>query len=177
MLHTLVPSPTQFSPPFAGAGLLHVLVSVPPPQLLEHAPKSDHPPSSALSPVMPSAIRHMGWQLYASSIIRPSQASANHFYMKCSQPQNKHHSSFTPTSRTCTGLCVACADRIAYTIFAAICTCGVAACSLVSPAATRFRASAEPRPSSVQCTFASNTVCNAAQTSPTQFHVQYQQHN
>ena len=44
-------SPTQFLPPFAGAGLLHflVFVMVPPPQVLLHALNLDHferPPST-----------------------------------------------------------------------------------------------------------------------------------
>jgi len=46
-----VPEPWQFAPPFAGAGLLHVLERdlVPPPQEAEQADKSDHadhPPST-----------------------------------------------------------------------------------------------------------------------------------
>ena len=87
------------------------------------------------------------------------------------------HSSFTPTSRTCTGLCVASTDCIANTMFAAIRRRRVAACSLVSPAATSPRATAVTRPSSVQCTVARNAACNTVQTQPTQSHVQYQQHN
>ena len=66
VLHTLVASPTQSLPPFARAGLLHVLVSVPPPQLFEHAPKPDHPPSSVLSPVMPSATQCVRQQCHDS---------------------------------------------------------------------------------------------------------------
>jgi len=66
VLHTLVASPTQSLPPFARAGLLHVLVSVPPPQLFEHAPKPDHPPSSVLSPLMPSATQYVRQQCHDS---------------------------------------------------------------------------------------------------------------
>ena len=71
VLHSLVASPTQSLPPLAGAGLLHVLVSVPPPQLLDHAPKPDHPPSSVLSPVMPSATRFTSIGNATNRNIRP----------------------------------------------------------------------------------------------------------
>ena len=75
VLHTLVASPTQSLPLFAGAGLLQVLVSVPPPQRFEHAPKSDHPPSSVLSPLMPSAAQSIGGRQCYDSPINNSHAS------------------------------------------------------------------------------------------------------
>ena len=72
--------------------MLHVLVSVPPPQLFEHAPKSDHPPSSVVSPVMPSATRQMGWVGTAMTPRvpphnHPANHPASHFCMRFSE----HH--------------------------------------------------------------------------------------
>lgn len=46
MLHASLASPTQSLPPCAGAGLLQVLVRIPPPHALEHSPYLDHPPST-----------------------------------------------------------------------------------------------------------------------------------
>ena len=60
VLHAMIEAPTQSLPPFAGAGLLHVLVCVPPLQALEHALRGDHPPSTVLSPVTPSTM----WQTH-----------------------------------------------------------------------------------------------------------------
>ena len=174
MLHIFVPSPTQFLPPFARAGLLHVLVSVPPPQLFEHASKPDHPPSRVLSPVMPSATQSVCQQCATTrpSTHRNHQQKPLLHQMLGATKQTPHliHTN-KPTSRTCTGLRIACADRIANTMFAAIRRRRVAARSLVSPAATSPGASAVTRPSSVQYTVARNAVCNTVQTPPTQFNV------
>ena len=61
VLHLALASATQSLPPFAGAGLLQVLVCVPPSQALEHAPKPDHPQSSGVPyPVTPSATQQLG---------------------------------------------------------------------------------------------------------------------
>ena len=44
MLQDWEESPEQFAPPLAGAGLLQLLLWVPPPQLAEQADQSDQPP-------------------------------------------------------------------------------------------------------------------------------------
>ena len=49
MLHNPHAAPTQSLPPFAGAGLLQVLLWVPPLQAVEQALNRDHPPSTSTS--------------------------------------------------------------------------------------------------------------------------------
>ena len=51
LLHNAHAPPTQPLPPFAGAGLLQVLLLVPTAQAVEHAPNRDHPPSTSTSQI------------------------------------------------------------------------------------------------------------------------------
>ena len=61
-------APTQFLPPFAGAGLLHflVFVMVPPPQVLLHALNADHfdkPPSTETRKKNNTIKHDLNWKL------------------------------------------------------------------------------------------------------------------
>jgi hypothetical protein len=46
VLHACVEVPLQFRPPLAGAGLVHVRVTIPPPHETEQLPNSVQPPST-----------------------------------------------------------------------------------------------------------------------------------
>ena len=49
VLHAREEVPVQRAPPLLGAGLVHVRVCVPPPQVTEQAVQPDHPPGKQLS--------------------------------------------------------------------------------------------------------------------------------
>ena len=83
VLHAMIEAPTQSLPPFAGAGLLHVLVCVPPLQALEHALRVDHPPCTVLSPVTPSTT----WQTHSYQR-KVTTKSLKHRILKASENKN-----------------------------------------------------------------------------------------
>ena len=87
MLHDLVASPTQSLPPLADAGLLQVFLWVPPPQTFEHTPKRDHPPSSVLYSVMPSATRHTRKHDHDRAS-RATRTSISRFYVEYEKRQH-----------------------------------------------------------------------------------------
>ena len=64
------------------------------------------------------------------------------------------------TTRTCTGLHVACAGCDADTILAAIRGCRITTSSATSAAATSFRARGKPRPATIHCNNKPNRATN-----------------
>ena len=135
MLHNPHAAPTQSLPPFAGAGLLQVLLCVPPLQAVEQAPNRDHPPSTSASHMSKSNDRPSLQVSLANAMLKTI------FIKYILQPG--------PSTLTWTGLRVAHRRRITYTIPAAIRTRRIAARSGLSSTSTTFRARPETGPSSV----------------------------
>ena len=65
MLHVVEPPPEHAAPLHAGAGLVHVLVFVPPPHVTEQSPQLLHPPSTSPhdAELEPPPEHALPWQL------------------------------------------------------------------------------------------------------------------